>query len=271
MPRSPRKRRDQDLEVPKRLKTTDAKRTRTTVVRYTTPKTTPEEKEFVIPKGKGKKFENIPNVWNEISKRPKSSDLLQTIHTLLLGRANKKTDVKGNLGQFSGVVYDEKGREKFEARVQTKKVKDLRDINEFFGQDRSGDKEDLIKRLVDFLEKPKASEHAPEASPKKRSKSSSPKPTKKKTTEKKAGKKRTKKEKDPDKPKRPKSSYLYFVMDERPALAKKYPGEGITDIAKRLGKEWKKKSPSEKKKYETKAAKDKERYLKEMKKYKKPE
>jgi len=277
MPRSPKKRRseNENLEVPKRLKTTEAKRTRKTVVLFTTTKTQNEEKEFVIPKGKGKKLQDIPTVWIRITNRPKSSEILQKVHTLLLGKANKKTDVKGNLGLFNGIVYDEKGREKFEARVQTKKLKDLREINSFFGQQKSGDKDDLTKRLVDFLEKPKASEHDTEESPKRQTKSRSPSkkakttPTKKKTAEKKSRKE--KKKKDPNAPKRPKSGYILFSIDARPALVKKYPAEKLTEISKRLGKEWKKKGPAEKKKYEAQAAKEKERYLKEMKKYKKPE
>lgn len=37
-----------------------------------------------------------------IKSRTKSDDLLRHIHTLVLGRPNKKTDVKGNLLAFNG-------------------------------------------------------------------------------------------------------------------------------------------------------------------------
>ena len=52
---------------------------------------------------------------------------------------------------------------------------------------------------------------------------------------------------------------------------KKFTDKGekvkIGDIAKKLGAAWKKLSDKQKKPYETKAAKDKERYQKEMTEY----
>ena len=55
--------------------------------------------------------------------------------------------------------------------------------------------------------------------------------------------------KDPNKPKRPKSSYLFFCDEHRPSLMKKMRKKGkinLGDIAKKLGAAWKKLSEKEK-------------------------
>ena len=62
---------------------------------------------------------------------------------------------------------------------------------------------------------------------------------------------------------------MYYAQNARDDLKKKYPNEGITDIAKRIGAAWNKLDDSEKKKFVTKSEKDKERYQHEMKNYKK--
>jgi len=79
----------------------------------------------------------------------------------------------------------------------------------------------------------------------------------------------TRKKKDPNAPKRPKSAYLFFSMEERPRLRKKHPKMGFGPLSKRLGKEWKSLSDDEKKHYEKMAKKDKKRYEDEMDAYEK--
>lgn len=74
--------------------------------------------------------------------------------------------------------------------------------------------------------------------------------------------------KDPNAPKRPRSAYIFFSNDVRPNLAKKHPGEPITELSKRIGEQWRNASDADKKKYETQAAKDKVRYERESKAYK---
>ncbi len=76
--------------------------------------------------------------------------------------------------------------------------------------------------------------------------------------------------KDPNKPKRPKSGYLFFCEDKRPALMKKMKKNGkinIGDIAKKLGTAWKKLSDKDKVVYNTKSEKAKEDYEIAMEKY----
>ena len=105
--------------------------------------------------------------------------------------------------------------------------------------------------------------------------------------------KKEKKVKDPNAPKGPLGSYMLFSADQRPQIKKDFPDLKITEVAKKMGELWKavdekvregsmndapaltipltlhlSSSSQTKKKYEDLAAKDKERYQKEMAKYK---
>jgi len=195
--------------------------------------------------------------------------LLRTLHNLLLGRVNKKVPLKDNLLSFNGVTFDEDHtRQKLETKLENLTVKTLKQTVAFFGQDPKGKKEELVPRLADFLEKPKASDHVfvIPSEPKKTKKSSSAisKSSKKKTS---GGEKKKKKKKDPNAPKRYLSAYFFFLKDRRADLAKKNPKDSVTEIARKLGAAWKETSSSDRKKFEDKSAKDKERYEKEIKSY----
>tara|TARA_Y100000996_G_C22019656_1_gene436209 strand:+ start:92 stop:520 length:429 start_codon:yes stop_codon:yes gene_type:complete len=77
--------------------------------------------------------------------------------------------------------------------------------------------------------------------------------------------------KDPNKPKKPKSGFLFFCDEHRPKMIesqkKKNKKVVIGDIAKELGKKWKKLSDSQRGKYNAMNEKDKERYSKEIENY----
>tara|TARA_Y100000739_G_scaffold80590_1_gene68535 strand:- start:43 stop:786 length:744 start_codon:yes stop_codon:yes gene_type:complete len=71
--------------------------------------------------------------------------------------------------------------------------------------------------------------------------------------------------KEPEKVKRSKSAFLFFTEDYREKIKKKYPGDGMIEINKKLGKLWEKLKEKDRTKYLKLAEKDKERYKKEMK------
>lgn len=77
--------------------------------------------------------------------------------------------------------------------------------------------------------------------------------------------------KDPNKPKRPKSGYLFFCDDARPKLMSKMKKKNekinLGDIAKSLGKAWKKLADKDKVVYEAKSAEAKSNYEVAMEKY----
>ncbi|KAI8088028.1 high mobility group box domain-containing protein [Gilbertella persicaria] len=74
-------------------------------------------------------------------------------------------------------------------------------------------------------------------------------------------KKRSKK--DPNAPKRGLSAYMYFSQEQRQSVKDANPGVTFGQIGKLLGEKWKSMSDEEKKPYNEKAAKDKERYEQE--------
>jgi hypothetical protein len=117
------------------------------------------------------------------------------------------------------------------------------------------------KEKVEKAEKPEKKEKAAKAEKKE-------KPAKKEKAEKPAKEKKEKKVKDPNAPKKNMGAYMWFSKDKRGELKEAHPEWGVADIGRECGALWKKLTDKEKKKYEDQAAKDKERYEKEMKAYK---
>jgi len=120
--------------------------------------------------------------------------------------------------------------------------------------------------------KPPQRFEVPVAEPKKRSRSASPSPKKKAaaTTKKtKATKTGKRAKKDPNAPRRPLSSYMFYVQAARDGVLRKHPGIAFGEVGKILGEQWKKLKASEKKEFEDQNEKDKKRYAKEMEAYSK--
>jgi len=74
--------------------------------------------------------------------------------------------------------------------------------------------------------------------------------------------------KDETKPKRPRTSYMYFSEEKRGDIQKNNPELKMGGIAKKLGEMWGKVDDKEKKKYEKLAEEDKDRYEKELEEWK---
>ena len=75
-------------------------------------------------------------------------------------------------------------------------------------------------------------------------------------------------EKDPNKPKRGMSAYLYFAADQRTECkAKGIDTSQVAQFTKDMAAKWKVLTPKERKPYDAKAEKDKQRYLAEMAAY----
>ncbi|KAI9582991.1 FACT complex subunit Ssrp1 [Glossina fuscipes] len=78
--------------------------------------------------------------------------------------------------------------------------------------------------------------------------------------------KKSAKKKDLNKPKRPTTAFMLWLNDTRDQIKRENPGISVTDLAKKAGEMWK--ELKDKSKWEEKAAKDKQRYLDQMKTYK---
>ena len=76
-----------------------------------------------------------------------------------------------------------------------------------------------------------------------------------------------KKRRDPNAPKAASNAYMIFCKDRRAELKKEHPDLPFGKIGAKLGEVWRNMSADEKKPYEDKAAKDRERYRKQMEEY----
>jgi high mobility group protein B1 len=81
---------------------------------------------------------------------------------------------------------------------------------------------------------------------------------------------KTKAVKDPNAPKRARSNYIFFCINNRDKIKNNNPEMSAKEVIQELGNRWKKLSKSEKKKYDKMSLKDKERYNEEMKNYTPP-
>eukprot|EP00550_Attheya_septentrionalis_P010954 CAMPEP_0198303466 /NCGR_PEP_ID=MMETSP1449-20131203/56897_1 /TAXON_ID=420275 /ORGANISM="Attheya septentrionalis, Strain CCMP2084" /LENGTH=214 /DNA_ID=CAMNT_0044005959 /DNA_START=1144 /DNA_END=1788 /DNA_ORIENTATION=+ len=80
-------------------------------------------------------------------------------------------------------------------------------------------------------------------------------------------KKKKKKEKDPNRPKRNMSAFFLFSNANRAEVKTNNPEASFGDIAKLISKEFKALTEKDRKKWDKKAAKDKERYQEDMVRY----
>jgi hypothetical protein len=83
--------------------------------------------------------------------------------------------------------------------------------------------------------------------------------------------KATKKKKDPSAPKKPKSAYILYCMEQREKIMKQNPDIKANEIMVKLGEAWKKASEKDKKKFTRQAEEDKARYTAEMENYTPPD
>ena len=78
-------------------------------------------------------------------------------------------------------------------------------------------------------------------------------------------------EKDPNAPKRGKSGYIFFCIENREKIKKSNPDMSAKDIIKELGAVWRSISPDKKEKYNKMSENDKQRYSGEISEYVPPE
>jgi len=131
--------------------------------------------------------------------------------------------------------------------------KKLGEIWQSFGPEEKKKYEDMAAKDSERYQKQIENYHPPETG----SSSDEDKPSKKKR----------KKNKDPNRPKRSLSSFMFFANENRKSVKEKFPDLKMTEIGKKLADEWNSLTPDGKTKYEQMAAKDKERYLEALRVY----
>jgi hypothetical protein len=84
-----------------------------------------------------------------------------------------------------------------------------------------------------------------------------------------AKKKQRRKKKDPNAPRRPKSAYMFFMMENRADIIARnnLDKKKITEVGKAVGAAWRQMSDKDKKSYQSKSNTDKARYKKDLVKW----
>jgi len=179
------------------------KRERKSIEAFNPASTNAKVKE-IYPDGKGTKLKDIPNVVANLQAITWSDPHLRMLHQIIFGGTAKKKELKSDLLEFSGIVYTKgKTEDDIKAKMYKLKMDDLKEVMDLIDVDRSTksfglaenkspDKEDHCIRLLEWIEKPKASGNKKgkleKAAPKKRKSSEggkkskvSPAPSVKKT------------------------------------------------------------------------------------------
>ncbi|XP_046578055.1 protein DEK-like [Haliotis rubra] len=152
-------------------------------------------KKVDVPEGSGAKLGECPRIEYKIAHL--KADDLKPLHRIVFGKKGTSQEVKKNLRQFCGFSFSKEDKE-YDKRVSiigklTLPV--LKTICEVLDLERSGVKDDVVQRVMDFLMNPSDSgRKVPE--PKKRGRASKErrdKGVKRKRAEKKEGKKKKKK------------------------------------------------------------------------------
>ncbi len=203
---------------------------------YTVPAVASSSKKSAAPtEGEGITLGDYPHFVEQLGKYKGDDDVLKALHTLIYNTPGKKLEVKKHLKLFSGFAKDAKIDEITEKVLDKKKlwtVSNLKSALGLFGLLQSGDREDLVNRLVEYLAKPEIVKGGAGGS-------------KKKAT---AGKKRkSKSTKGGAKKKRSATGFILFGQANRESIKKKNPDASFGELSKLVGEAWKALKESEKK------------------------
>lgn len=156
-PKESKKRKIRELSTP----TLDRpSRERKTIERFVASNEKENVKEFTIEKGRGTLLKDIPNVVYKLSKRSRADENVRLLHAVLYGKRGKAFQLKNNILQFSGYVWGD-NEEKLKGKVKEKLEKynkenllNLCDLLDIHVAKTSNKKEEIVAKLIEFLEAP---------------------------------------------------------------------------------------------------------------------
>lgn len=156
-PKESKKRKIRELSTP----TLDRpSRERKTIERFVASNEKENVKEFTIEKGRGTLLKDIPNVVYKLSKRSRADENVRLLHVVLYGKRGKAFHLKNNILQFSGYVWGD-NEEKLKGKVKEKLEKynkenllNLCDLLDIHVAKTSNKKEEIVAKLIEFLEAP---------------------------------------------------------------------------------------------------------------------
>eukprot|EP00752_Nemacystus_decipiens_P014574 g12979.t1 len=226
-----------------------ASREKKAMERFAPPAAKEDGDKHAIYEGSGTRLGDIPIVPVMLTKADADHDLLKAFHSFLYGGVGKKTVRKKNIRSFSGFPEDDDKGARKNKLAQSKKwtMPSLRDLCQLLGLDKSGDKTEVVDRLVDFLTSPD-----PSASKGPVVKKPKPAPKKRKSVGKGKKAKKVKREIKP----RPLSGYMIFVRETRPKVYKGNTDLEPKEIMAKMGEMWQACSDAQKEKYKKQGIKE---------------
>lgn len=159
------------------------------------------------------------------------------MHSILFGNPGKKLEAKKHIKLFNGFPVEKK-QARLDKVIENKKkwtVGLLKDALGVFGLEKSGTREELASRLIDYLQEPTAIKSGAPSSVKKARNSVSGK-------KRKAGGKGDKKPKKKVAP----SAFILFSTASRAELKAENPTATFAELAKLVSEKWKSISESDK-------------------------
>jgi hypothetical protein len=185
-------------------------------------------KEVAITAGDGIVMSDNAYFCKELGKFKSDDDVCKGLHQLLFGTFGKKTEIKKNLRSFSGFSEDQLNDKK--SKVLEKKkfwtVSLLKSALGIIGLEKGGDREELVSRLITYLQKPTHTKKVTDENPSNGKRKS--------TSGKGKGGKKARKEKRAVPP----SAYVLFCNEKRPIVRENNPEQPYTEIMKTLGSMW---------------------------------
>ncbi|GFR05318.1 protein DEK [Trichonephila clavata] len=117
---------------------------------------TPKEKQE-IQEGIGQKLGDCPRIEHQIQKT--SIEDLKPLHRILFGRVGSAPQIKRNIRKFSGFPFEKKSTEFDRKKTTVEKLTNsvLKRVCELLDLERSGTKEEIVVRILEFLLEPKDS------------------------------------------------------------------------------------------------------------------
>lgn len=133
-------------------------REKKSVERFIADTASKKTRDVVIQKGSGTALKDIPNVVYKLSKRSRADNTMKDLHSVLYGKRAKVPQMKNNILQFSGFVWDEnknnaKVKEKLE-KFHKENLANLCEVLDLYVSKPTTKKEELVAKLIEFLEAP---------------------------------------------------------------------------------------------------------------------
>jgi hypothetical protein len=216
---------------------TSTKRDRKATIFLAPEKESFASKGFSYEAGSGEELGSIDFFRHQTDTMASDAEILVLLHTFLFGSAGKATMRKKQIRSFSGFVdADKTNRALRVTKNKNWNVANLKIALGLVGAEKSGSRDELIERLVDYFVSPSTLRSA--------KKEGKAKATKRKAsseegqTKTKAKKTKTKGDSDKDKPKRAPSAFLLFSSAKRAAVKKQNPEFSFGEVGKELGRMW---------------------------------